>query len=291
MRRYTKEVLSNEIIKLSNNKYKLKDCANYKNEESKIIIIHNNCGNEIEITWKNLKHKFKNNFNICPYCKIEQTKNKNIKLKNKVSLLSNNEYELINGETYKDINSEIQIKHKKCDTIINLKWKDFYLKAKYNKSICPKCKRTKEKQEKLNKKIKELSNDKFEITSLFEYQKANSKLEFKHKQCGSTRINSWQYFSTKLKTTYDIDKLCPYCYSTKKNKYSLDEISKIIELKTQNQFRLVRNQEKYNYKNKLTIKCNYCNLEKQEFWHILNYKLLNDEKIVCNCNRKTKKRV
>ena len=90
-----------------------------------------------------------------------------------------NEFELIGNIEYKTQESKVSIRHKKCQTITTISWKNLFYKLKKNENICKNCKNKKKDDLhiKLSEKIKELSNGEYEILNDIIYQNRYTKLK------------------------------------------------------------------------------------------------------------------
>lgn len=220
-----------KIKQLVENEYSILE--KYINSYTKILIKHNKCGYE----WKIKPNSFLND-KRCPKCsqKLHYTTES---FKEKVYELTKNEYEVLGN--YKNNYTKILIKHNKCDY-------EWYVTPHSFLSghRCPKCAGLLfYTTESFKEKVKELSNDTYEV--LGEYINNKTKIKIRHKICSYIWDVSPGQFLHKL--------CCPKCAKN---------IKRTTEQFKQEVYNLVGNEYEVlgEYKNrhkKILIKHNYCN--------------------------------
>jgi very-short-patch-repair endonuclease len=91
----------------------------YKNKREKIEILHNKCGNTINILLTNIRKGQR-----CIHCENAYVKKDLDTFKKEVATLGNNEYDVI-SDSYKNNKDKILIKHLKCNTEYLVRPNDF----------------------------------------------------------------------------------------------------------------------------------------------------------------------
>lgn len=207
------------------------DRQSFKNNDTKIRVIHNVCGTEFVQSPHVIKNIYRRGGIPCPKCLSES---KGSKIKNtiksqytydwaiaKVSEVTNGEYCGIPNDSdradYKDTNSPLHIKHLICGREFQKPLN--YLRKSYIKlgTGCPHCAEDKKpkkiKKPKKNQSTKKLTLDEFWekyhvdnyqiISKPEDYKNNKTKLIFKHLLCGNT-------YSV---TPHDFQRgrRCPYC--------------------------------------------------------------------------------
>lgn len=124
LKKKTTEDFRKEVEELGNNDYIL--IGEYKNNLTKVKILHINCNHTYEVTPANFIQGYR-----CPKCNKKVRKTTEI-FKKEVEELSNGKYELLSE--YKNNKTKVEILHKECNTIFEMRPNDFQ-----QGNRCPKC--------------------------------------------------------------------------------------------------------------------------------------------------------
>lgn len=194
-----------EKIKKLRPEYELVGKYNGYNEYC--VFKHDVCGNTFEATPHSMlrpvknKDKFSKN---CPFCnKTKRTTLEMLKYKLKIEL--NDEYELVNDGDYKNLITNIDIRHKKCGKIFNTT-----LSLLFNRTRCPYCSHRSFKYttDEVKEEIKNLTNGEYIVLS--EYKNEKTPIKIKHTKCNKI------FYPTRRNFIYNGTR-CPYCVT---NNYS-----------------------------------------------------------------------
>ena len=120
------EQFKKEVSNIVGDEYSV--IGEYKNNKEKVKMLHNNCGNEYEVT----PGHFLSTGRRCPYCKGGSPQSKNV-FAEKFNKVSKNNFELISEYTKSKEN--INVRHVKCGYEYSVR-ADNFLSGKG----CPKCK-------------------------------------------------------------------------------------------------------------------------------------------------------
>jgi predicted Zn-ribbon and HTH transcriptional regulator len=189
----THEQFCKEVYDLIQDEYVIK--TTYKNTATKVLLIHNKCGNEWWVSPRDFLSGKR-----CPQCQHRSFKKATKEFKEEVFNLVGNEY-TVNGE-YVTSKIKIPITHNTCGNTYMVQPIKFLIGRR-----CPKCAVEKIKLAQLK------SNDSFlkevdflvgnEYTFLEEYKGANCKILVKHNICNNTYPVAPHGFL--------IGRRCPFC--------------------------------------------------------------------------------
>ena len=214
----------NEVYNLVGDEYTV--VGEYINDNTKIEIRHNTCGN----LWKVLPHNFLNGHR-CIKCYDYERKTHEEFVK-EVNKKYNNEYTII-GE-YKNSKTKLLIRHNLCknswETITN----SFLRGAR-----CPFCfGKIRKTQEQFNKEVYELVND--EYTVLSEYKNAHTKIKIRH-NCDKCGNYEWYVKPVNFLNGHG----CPVCKESKGEKqvrkFLLENNIKFVPQKTYDNLKGLKN--------------------------------------------------
>lgn len=127
-KRLTTEEVDKRIEELTNGEYLL--LGKYKGVKTKMLVKHNICSNEYEVTWDKFQHGRR-----CPKCGGNE-KLDNKEIDKRMYELTKNEY--IRLGDYKGANTKMLIKHNLCQNEYKVTWHDFQQGTR-----CPKCNESK----------------------------------------------------------------------------------------------------------------------------------------------------
>lgn len=185
----------------------------YSNSRTKIKVRHNNCGYEYKITPSSLLSK-----NGCKKCSglIKITEEEILmRLNNNTKFEKEYLIESVNVEE-----KSITVIHKICNYKYNPNFNNLLLGL----SRCPKCfGNYKRSQKEIEEEIKNISNEKYELVSIFE--KMHEKIKIKHLEC------SYIFETTAASFIYQCAR-CPFCLGSRSNKEK--EIENFLNLKNIN---------------------------------------------------------
>ena len=228
MKKKTTEEFKIEVFNKVGNEYKV--LGEYKSNKDKILIRHNTCGHEYEVT----PVKFLSG-RRCPNC--SKNKKKDTKwFKNKVNEILGNEYTVL-GE-YINTNTKIKMYHNTCGHEYEVKPSTFLNK----KTKCPYCYGTPKKTtEEFKTEVFNKVGNEYKV--LGEYKSNKDKIEFIHIKCNNK-------FEMRPGNFLNSGNRCPFCSgkAKKDTKIFSKEISKI----TNNEYELVS--EYINNSSKVSIK-------------------------------------
>lgn len=168
----TTEEFKRKVYSIVKDEYEV--LGEYVNTKTKIMIRHNECGNEYEVT----PNKFLQGYNRCKECSTYYRSTK--VFKKEVFEKSNGKFELI-GE-FNGTKNKCKFKHLECGrTFINTAGN--FIASSYNH--CPLCEPKKKRtHEEFKKEFDDISKGQYELTGKFE--KLDKKVEVKHILCGKT---------------------------------------------------------------------------------------------------------
>lgn len=243
-KRKTQEQFENEVYNFTENKYKV--LGKYINNMTKILMKHNECGYEFEVTPGHFI-----NGTRCPKCSHKTSTKKRTKTHEQfVQEVYNsvgNEYEIL--EKYKGARTKLLMKHKIC----NYEFKTEPTNFLSNNRRCPKCsaEESGKKQAKTHgqfiKEVYKLVGNEYVI--LEKYKNSSTKILTKHNVCGY----EWEVVPSYLLCGHRCPKCAGVIHKTtqefKKEIYKLvgDEYTVISEYK--------------NAKTKVMVKHNKCGYE------------------------------
>ena len=191
--------LTEVIPLLTKNEYELKYNSNlenlYKDDSSDIEIVHKKCKGTTITDLINLQVNIKNNKCICEWCNMSIEGDR----------LS---YKIMN-ENYDKNKSyyPLKLKHLICGTEFEITEEVFNLSLNKNICVCPTCNKGFTHYV-VQKKIKNLTNDEYEITNDVIYKNNSTELVFKHNKCGNSFFNRFDSGYESLKIH---DNICPFC--------------------------------------------------------------------------------
>lgn len=169
----------------------------YKNMTTKVLIRHNECGREYEVSPSSFKTKGQR----CIKCTQKKLK-ENIKIEYIELIEKDNEYKML--ENYQGNHTKILIKHNVCGH----EYKVAPSKFKYSNRRCPKCnKGVKMTIEDFSQRVKNIHGDEYDI--LTDYKNSNAKIKIQHKKCGNIFETTPSNFIKKTRPTR-----CPLCASS-----------------------------------------------------------------------------
>lgn len=143
----------------------------YMGNKEKILMRHNVCNHEYEVTPSN----FLSNKRRCPKC-FGSKKKTTEEFKKEVYNLVENDY-LVLGQ-YINNSEKIKMKHVNCGHEYSVRPSDFL-----NGKRCPNCfKNEKKTQKQFEDEVREIYGDEYEVVG--KYEGANIKIKIKHKDCG-----------------------------------------------------------------------------------------------------------
>jgi len=181
-RRLTHEEFKNRVLELEKGKYTLLDKYKYKNNRTKVLIKHNECGHEYLVTPSGFTEG-----NRCPSCCFKQrgAKHKTTEVfKEELYSLFGDEYKLV-GE-YTGVKDKILLEHKECGSV-NETIPNTVLSGRYG---CLKCARkyiglkNRITHKEFCKRIEDVHGDK--LTILGKYTRMGDKILVVHNVCGFT---------------------------------------------------------------------------------------------------------
>lgn len=191
-RRKTNAEFKQEVFNLVGSEYIFLDT--YINNNTKIKVKHNKCGNIYETKPRNFLSGKR-----CPYCS-SNAKKTDAQFKKEVYALVGDEYSFL--ESYNGNRTKIRVEHNKCGNIYEVKPTHFLEGHR-----CPYCSSTARKTtEQFKKEIYDLVGDEYEF--LEPYVNAHIKIKVKHNKCGSIYRVEPQSFLSGTR--------CPYCFGTSK---------------------------------------------------------------------------
>lgn len=158
---------------------------------------------------------------------------------------SNEEFTYIEG--YTRMSGKIKIMHNDCGTIFETTAANFI----NNKTGCDKCEKSSRRKttSEFNEEIKEMTNGEYCLDS--EYIKADEYIRIRHNVCSKTYKTKPQFFKN--------GKRCPYC--SRNSVKTIDDIQVKID-KKYNFYYEVLDYYKEENRQKITVKCRKCHLEK-----------------------------
>ena len=167
----------------------------YKGNHTKILIKHNLCQNNYEVTWGNFQQGYR-----CPRCKVSRLKElfsfDNQRIDKKMYELVGNEYLRIGK--YLNAQTKMLVKHNICGTEYEVKWNNFQQGQR-----CPKCNESKGEKEisnilnSLNIKYtpqKRFKDCKYKNTLPFDFYIHNKKSKLLIEFDGEQHFKSIEYF-------------------------------------------------------------------------------------------------
>ena len=166
----TTEEFKTEVFNLFNSEYEV--VGEYKNNRTKILMKHINCGKIYKQTPKDIVV----NKSGCPYCGGTR-KLTDDEFQARFNDISNDEYECL--DEYKSMRVKIRIKHLKCGNIFKMNPVEFL-----SGQGCPDCRyeKTTKTHEEFLKELKEVHGNNFEV--LEEYKNSYTKINVKCNKCG-----------------------------------------------------------------------------------------------------------
>ena len=185
--RLTYENIKKEFEKV--NEYEIIS-KSYKNNHSKLKILHSKCGNSFKMNWNNFK-----NGQRCPYC----FGNMKLKISDIKKIASSYGYRII-SKKYINVSSKIMFKHVKCKRKFEMTWNNFQRGQR-----CPRCSvesRGVSQRLKLPNISKISLKNGYKIISK-KYVDNSSKLKFLHIKCKREFYMSWGKFHN--------GRRCPEC--------------------------------------------------------------------------------
>lgn len=213
----------------------------YKSTHTKMLIKHNLCGNQYEVTWGSFQQGKR-----CPKCSGNEKLN-NKEIDKRIFELTKDEYLRIGN--YIGAKTKILVKHALCGNVYEVKWSNFQ-----QGNRCPKCGGTEKLNNKeIDKKMEELTEDNY--VRIGDYLGANIKMLVKHNLCGNTYEVTWSNFKTGTR--------CPKCSG--KEKLNNEEIDKKMEELGKNEY--VRIGNYVNNATKMLVKHNTCGNEYEVKWN------------------------
>ncbi|ARM66733.1 hypothetical protein AM4_074 [Lactococcus phage AM4] len=226
-----KELTDDEYIRL----------GEYTGTRTKMLVKHNTCKNEYEVTWGNFKKGKR-----CPKC------NGGVGFNNKE--IDKRMYELVSSEyirlgEYINSGTKMLIRHALCGTEYGVVWDSF----KQGKR-CPKCfNNSKLNNYKVDTKIFQLVGD--EYIRLEDYVNSETKMLVRHETCNHQYKVSWNDFRR--------DRRCPKCFGNKL--YGNEEIDIKIKKLSGNEY--TRLGEYTGSHTKMLVKHNLCGNEYEVAWN------------------------
>jgi len=209
----TTEQFKKEVFEKYGNEYTV--LGKYINSRTKILMRHEVCGTEWEITPGNFLHGYR-----CPECygtkKLTQKD-----FEGRVAAMYGDDYTVLG--IYVNNQTKILMHHNKCGNSWKITPSDFH-----NGYGCPYCAGNKKKTDKqFKKEVFDLLGD--EYTFLDSYVNANTKLRVVHNICGTEYLVTPHNFLT--------DRRCPFCKSSKgENKVADFLIKNRIKFETEHMF-------------------------------------------------------
>ncbi|ARM66243.1 hypothetical protein AM2_115 [Lactococcus phage AM2] len=238
MRKLTNEEVDVRIKELIGDEYTR--LGDYQGNHIKILVRHNTCGNEYEVTWNHFKGG-----NRCPRCSGKEKLNSEM-IDKKIFELTKNKY--IRLSEYQGAHIKMLIKHSICGNEYRVTWGHFQ-----QGNRCPKCQgNEKLDNKKVDERIFELTKN--EYIRLNNYQNAFTKILIRHNTCGNEYLVTWNNFKGGSR--------CPRCSGLEKlDNKKVDE--RIKELVKDEYIRLG------NYRNnntKILVRHNVCGNEYLVTW-------------------------
>ena len=166
--------------------------GNYVNNETKILMYHQDCGREFLIRPADFKRRKR-----CSPCNINKKKN-TFEYKTQVKNLSNDEYEIL--EEYVNDHTKLMTKHKLC----GYEWKaspTHFIQGKR----CPKCAgNLKKTTQQFFKEVEQLTGKEYSVLS--EYEHSHSKVMIRH---NCEKCDNYEFPMSP--TDFLSGKRCPEC--------------------------------------------------------------------------------
>jgi len=169
----------------------------YKNMTTKVLIRHNECGREYEVSPSSFKTKGQRCIKCSQKKLHEKTKMEYIEIIEK-----DDEYKML--ENYKGNHTKILLRHNICGH----EYKVAPSKFRYGKRRCPKCnKGIKMTSTEFYNRVKSIHGEDYKV--LDDYKNSNTNLKIKHELCGNIFKAAPCNFIKKHNPTG-----CPLCYSS-----------------------------------------------------------------------------
>lgn len=255
----TTEEFKRKISDITEDEYTV--IGNYINTKTKILIKHNNCGNEYYIT----PNMFLNGFNRCKEC-ATYYRSTNV-FKEEVFKKSNGKFEVLSE--FNGTKNKCTFKHLECGrTFVNTAGNFIASDYKHCPLCDPKKKRT---HEEFKEEFDDMSKGHYELIGTFE--KLDKKVEVKHNVCGKTFYIAPHHFFN--------GRGCPHCF--KKERKTTKQFKQEANDATSGEYSVLS--EYKNAMTKILIRHNKCGHE----WKVVPNKFLHSNSRCPMCSSTARK--